>query len=131
VADAHLALHPDAGAYVVSASSGSTQQERRIWVLPTDAEPELTLDQTGRTPVLRWRNAPGHRNDYIALYPAGDTDLGDDMLKYVYLGAKPHGTLPLSELTAGIRTDEYVARLMKDDGYEVLAETMPFNLGSR
>ena len=133
-ANANLTLQPDAGAYIVSASSGSTQQERRFWVLPTDAEPELTLDQTGRTPVLRWRNAPGHRNDFIALYRAGDTDLVDDMLKYVYLGARPHGTLPLSELISGAldpEVDRYVARLMKDDGYEVLAETMPFSPGSR
>ena len=129
-AGAHLMLQPEEGEYVVSASSGSANQKHRFWVLSADAQPELILERTGDETVLRWRNAPGHRNDYIAFYPAAETDLANNMLGYVYLGARPHGTLPLSELTAGFGTGEYVARLMKDDGYEALAETLPFSAGT-
>jgi exonuclease III len=126
-ANARLVLQPDVGEYVVS---GSGTEQRRFWVLQADGEPELTLEESGSDAFLRWHNAPGHRNDYIALYPATETDLVNGMVDYVYLDARPHGSIPLSELTAGLAGPEagkYVARLMKDDGYEVLAETMPFN----
>ena len=131
--DVQLTLRPAAaGEYTVSALTPGDSYERTFWVLPRDAKPAVSVEKSDSSTRVLWRYAPGHRNDYVALYEAGEPDLINGMLGYSYIGAKPQGTMDiaalLGSLTIGPESTRYVVRLMKDDGYEVLAESPPFNI---
>lgn len=121
---------PVPGEYRVTASIDSVTLERTFWVLPAGAAPTLEVRQNGRSASLHWRNAPGNRNDYIALYDVDESDLVDGMLGFAYIDARPHGEIDIRRLQ-GVQgrmpeSRTCIARLMKDDGYQVLAETAPF-----
>ncbi len=128
------------GHYVAVAETDGGILEREFWVLPAGAEPEVTVAQAdeGRT-VVTWRNGPGHRNDYLALFAAGVPASADAILVWAYVDARPEGSLPLGALgPAGwclgtadgceFLPGRYVVRLMKDDGYDVLAESPVFTI---
>lgn len=114
----------------------ATQLERQIWVLATEARPELeVLDEAytvGEGIRLRWANGPGNRNDYIAIYAPGEAATYDGGAAFVYVGALPAGTHTLDADSAGsgwpLSAGRYVARLMEDDGDQVLAESETFDV---
>jgi len=107
-----------------------------FWVLPPEAEPQVEV--TGSTflqgePIsVRWRNAPGNRNDYLAVYPPGVPTGYDNGLAWFYTGAQPAGETRMDESTTAwgwpLEPGTWVVRLVKDDGYEVLAESRPFTV---
>jgi endonuclease/exonuclease/phosphatase family metal-dependent hydrolase len=131
------------GAYRLSAMAAGRAYEREFWVLPKGVAPTVEVAGTdnGATAdiMVHWANAPGNRNDYVALYAAASTDLVA-MLAWTYVDARPEGSLPLRALgpTGGwwLGADggwsppsgAYVLRLMKDDGYEALAESPVFEI---
>ncbi|MDX1499101.1 MAG: endonuclease/exonuclease/phosphatase family protein [Woeseiaceae bacterium] len=129
---------PAPGHYAAIANAGGTELLREFWVLAADAEPEVTVAGAEAGPVvISWTNAPGHRNDYLALFEAGVPASADAILAWAYVDARPEGSLPLNALgPAGwclgsadgcdVLPGRYVVRLMKDDGYDVLAESPVF-----
>lgn len=101
----------------------------RFWVLGRQAVPEVAV-ASGRYAVnepidVSWVNAPGNRNDYIAVFGAGD-----EQLAWRYVGAQPEGRLLLgnSSLHSGwpLGRGTYTVRLLEDDGSTVLAASDPF-----
>ncbi|MCJ7592971.1 MAG: hypothetical protein MUO51_16625, partial [Woeseiaceae bacterium] len=84
-----------------------------------------------------WSNAPGNRNDYVAVYlpgvtaqyEAGDYETG---LPWAYIDALPEGRSQLDASNAGwgwpVPPGTYVMRLMEDDGYDILAESASFEV---
>jgi endonuclease/exonuclease/phosphatase family metal-dependent hydrolase len=112
---------------------------RDFWILTGDASP--VVEVTGSTfaagegiPVA-WRDAPGNRNDYLAIhFHDAATDDGNGS-PWTYIDALPTGESRFDAGSAAsgwpLAPGEYVIRLFEDDGYEVLAESSPFTVESR
>ena len=49
---------------------------------------------------LRWRNAPGHKYDWVGIFPGGPLDVYN-YLGFSYVGALPHGRLAMTEADLG------------------------------
>ena len=128
---------PASGRYRVVLEDGQRQivSQNHFWVLPADAEPviETANESYGRDePIsLAWRNAPGNRYDWVAIYPEGSTDK-EAYLAWAHVDARIEGETALDapQAVAGwpLPAGRYVARLMTDDGYELLAESAPFEI---
>lgn len=111
---------------------------RDFWVLAEDAAPAVEVAGSsfarGEGIPVRWRDAPGNRNDYLAAYAyQAETDAGNG-LTWTYIDALPEGGKSLDATSAAgpwpLVPGEYVIRLHKDDGYDVLAESSPFRVES-
>jgi endonuclease/exonuclease/phosphatase family metal-dependent hydrolase len=111
-----------------------------FWVVDSNAKPTVSLSrdtyEVGQAIDIDWWNGPGNRNDYLGIYEIGvkpdyDPDY-DGGLTWLYINALPEGTIRLDETTSQVvwplPPGTYVARLMKDDGYEVLVESAPFDI---
>jgi hypothetical protein len=83
---------------------------------------------------VRWSDAPGNRNDYVVLARVDGIAADEFDLPFAYISARPHGRMLLDSNNAEWgwppAPGTYVARLMKDDGYEVLAESAAFVISS-
>lgn len=116
---------PQSGAYVAKVTD--RKHSRRFWVLEKDAEPVIEVTQDVQ---VRWRNGPGFRNDYVAVYASDAVDDNQSMLHYIYVDSLPHGELDLrATLAKGgevLLPGRYVVKLMKDDGYTSLAQSAEF-----
>ncbi len=79
-----------------------------------------------------WENAPGNRFDWIAVFDAGAPRESQDYRAYAYVRAESAGTLELGARTAvgewPLPPGRYVARLLLDDGFALLAESAPFEI---
>jgi len=84
---------------------------------------------------VRWQNAPGNRNDYLAAYALDVATAYENGLAWTYVAALPEGQKRLDETTSAwgwpLPPGKYVIRLVKDDGYDALAESEPFSVESR
>jgi hypothetical protein len=136
-------LHFDAalfgvGRFRVSMQNRQTHTtlQRELWVLDHDAVPQVEIIgesfAAGEGIDLRWANAPGHRNDYVVLAKVDGIAADEFDLPFAYVSARPHGSMRLDSSNAEWgwppAPGTYVARLMKDDGYEVLAESGEFTI---
>ena len=109
---------------------------REFWVLARGAAPAVDVAGDGFAagePIpVRWRNGPGNRNDYLAVVDPDVPPGYDAYATYVYVDALPEGTIEIGAATAGccwpLPPGRYVVRLIRDDGYEVLAESAPFGV---
>lgn len=107
-------------------------------MLGPGALPSITLGgrhfAQGEPVDIGWRNAPGNRLDWIAIFEADAPEDSRDYLAYCYIGARSSAGLQLDAETAEygwpLPPGRYVARLLEDDGYELLAESAPFTVGS-
>ena len=109
-----------------------------FWVRDGSAAPTISVSrdayQPGEAIEITWRNGPGNRNDYLGIYEVGIESAYlpgyDGGLTWLYIDALPEGTVVLDESTSAVSwpipPGRYVARLMKDDGYETLAESASF-----
>lgn len=130
------------GHYQLNAALPSgAQLQSDFWVLADGAQAAIEVRgqafDAGQPIPLRWQNAPGNRNDYVAVYrpdaaaqyEAGEAETG---LPWAYINALPQGELQLDASNAGwgwpLAPGSYVMRLLLDDGYEVLAESAPFEV---
>jgi acid phosphatase type 7 len=77
--------------------------------------------RAGRSIRVTWRNAPGMRRDWVGIWKAGDNDLYNDYLTFVYTGATVAGATTIEGDASTFPPGRYVVRLMKDDGYAELA----------
>jgi exonuclease III len=132
------------GHYRISATVGSDNYQREFWVLARDAAPTIEIAGTSFAAaddiVVRWQNAPGNRNDYLAIYSETDATDPEAMVAWAYTAQRPEGSIGLRDfgLQGGwsLASDEgllfppgrYIIRLLEDDGYDVLAETPVFEI---
>ncbi|MFT5140153.1 MAG: lysophospholipase L1-like esterase/endonuclease/exonuclease [Rhodothermales bacterium] len=130
------------GHYQISVSGqDGNELQNEFWILDGDREAaiEVVGDSfaVGQAIPIVWNNAPGNRNDYVAVYLPGSTaqyETGDYEigLPWAYIDALPQGRSQLDESNAGwgwpVLPGTYVMRLMKDDGYDILAESASFEV---
>ena len=124
------------GRYIAEVTHSSRSYVRKFWVLAEGIQPRIDVlrrEFAADEPVLiHWEGAPGYRNDYIAVYAADSAEEDREMLGYAYVNALPEGELDLRKGVAAsggvLQPGSYIAKLMKDDGYEVLAETRQFEI---
>ena len=96
-----------------------------FWVVRPGAQPRIDVPRrirAGATLRIAWRNAPADRFDWVGIWKARDAgDLYNSYLTFAYTGATVAGAtrIPLGRGT--YPPGEYVVRLMRDDGYGVLA----------
>lgn len=102
----------------------------RFWVVEPGAMPTLSTGKAryavGEAIDVEWANAPARRFDWVGIYAAGETDLYGGYWVYAYTGATVAGGVTFDSALLGdemLPEGEYVARLMLDDGYAVLAES--------
>jgi endonuclease/exonuclease/phosphatase family metal-dependent hydrolase len=116
--------------------NGSFSLHRDVWVLSPDAVPMVEVIGTSfeyeRGIDVRWRNAPGNRNDYVAMVRLDAAGVEEDELPWAYVGSMPQGQLRLDVSSAEWgwppADGTYVVRLLKDDGYEPLAQSPSFTI---
>ncbi|NQV87678.1 MAG: endonuclease/exonuclease/phosphatase family protein [Woeseiaceae bacterium] len=133
-----------AGHYQINvAGQDGGELQNEFWILDGDRETAVAVlgesFAVGQAIPFTWSNAPGSRNDYVAVYlpestaqyEVGDYDTG---LPWAYINALPEGRSQLDASNAGwgwpIAPGTYVMRLMKDDGYDILAESASFEVHS-
>lgn len=139
VSGTHELLPLPAGRYRLAAMADSVEYQRDFRVLSRDARPSVELDRhafhRGDPARVRWRDGPGHRNDYIAIYAAESAADVEGMLAWVYVDARPDGSLLFDDFVSrsgwSPSPGTYLLRLMKDDGYEILAESGLFEIHRR
>jgi endonuclease/exonuclease/phosphatase family metal-dependent hydrolase len=113
---------------------GKETLEKDFWVLKRDVDPSVEVVgatfRPGDSIAVKWRNAPGNRNDYVAAYKLNVPTDYENGLAWSYVGALPEGQLQLDETTTEsgwpLEPGTYVIRLVKDDGYEPMAESASF-----
>lgn len=105
-----------------------------FWIQDTDAVVTVSVTgsrfKVGEAIPVSWNNGPGNRNDYLAAYKlnvAADYENGQ---AWTYVNALPEGRAQLDQSTVEwswpLQPGSYVIRLVKDDGYEALAESASF-----
>jgi hypothetical protein len=107
---------------------GSIAATSPFWVLRPGARPRIRPAKrtfaTGESIRLRWTGGPGNRLDWIGIYRAGGTLDLYDYLGFAYVGARPNGRLAFTAADLGrLPPGRYVAGLLRDDGYTLLART--------
>jgi endonuclease/exonuclease/phosphatase family metal-dependent hydrolase len=118
---------------VLLTSRGRVLSRSTFWVVKPGARPGVSVPkrvEVGRRIKVSWRNAPADRFDWIGIYKASDTDLYNDYLAFAYTGATVAGRTSFAGSRKWYPPGRYVARLMRDDGYGVLAE-VPFTIVER
>jgi endonuclease/exonuclease/phosphatase family metal-dependent hydrolase len=115
---------------LVVTRGGSVASRSTFWVVRPGAGPRVRVAseiRAGRPIRVGWRNAPALRRDWIGIYEAGDPDLYNGYLGFAYTGASVTGRTSFAGDAQTYPPGRYVARLMRDDGYGVLAEA-PFRI---
>ena len=130
------------GHYQISvAEKNADSLQNEFWILHGNQETAVEVVgesfAVGQAIPFTWSNAPGNRNDYVAVYlpdskaqyEQQDYEVG---LPWAYINALPEGRSKLDASNAGwgwpIAPGTYVMRLMKDDGYDILAESASFEI---
>lgn len=116
--------------------AGEEVSRNQFWIVAPDARPSLALAgerfASGDPLPLVWRNGPGNRYDWIAVYEPGATE-GQSYRTWSYVGASSSGEMQLSARNVRegwpLPPGRYVARFLLDDGYAVLAESAPLHRG--
>ncbi len=125
-------LSPGAYRAALLAPDGDVLASSPFWVEARDARPSIELTAEAYAPGerigVRWRNAPGNKLDYVGIFSADEPSLYD-YLGFLYTGARPEGELEFTRADTGrLAPGDYVANLMLDDGYTILASA-PFTVG--
>jgi hypothetical protein len=94
-----------------------------------NARPSLTTNRptyaAGEPIVVSWNNAPAQQFDWVAIYSANEPDLYNNYWAYAYTQATVSGSTAFDESVLGdslLPGGDYVARLLLDDAYSVIAE---------
>ncbi len=97
-----------------------------FWVVPPNASATVRGPgrvRAGRPIRVSWTNAPAMRRDWVGIWKAGDNDLYNDYLTFVYTGATVAGSTTIAGDASTFPPGRYVVRLLKDDGYGELARS--------
>ena len=120
---------------VLVGADGTELARASFWVQEPGARPEVGVDKTDyadtEAVVVTWKNAPGHRRDWLGIYKAGDPDQMN-YLAFIYTGAAIAGTATFDEAAIGgpLEAGDYEIRLMRDDAYMTLAVSPPFSVST-
>ncbi|MGH3147056.1 MAG: hypothetical protein ACRDTR_14770 [Rubrobacter sp.] len=116
-------------------ADGSIAATSSFWVLGEGARSQVEVVRSTFAPdepvEVGWRNAPGHKLDWIGIYREGDHDFYN-YFGFLYTGAKPEGEIEFTkdDLYGGLEPGKNEARLLMDDGYAVLASA-PFSVAAK
>ena len=131
------ALFP-AGHYLLSMGKSVDQllPQNEFWVLPENAEPSVGVSagtfKAGEPITVNWSNAPGNRNDYLAIYEADKAEDNEDIRAWVYTNALPEGQVVCDGRNLQgqwpLPPGNYVVKLLKDDGYDQMGESARFTV---
>lgn len=126
---------PATGRYraILRNSRDRTVAQNDFWVLPKDARPVIETRSAGYAKgeqlSVSWRNAPGNRYDWVAIYPENPPDRYA-FAAYRHIDAQIDGEMALDAANAvagwPLPPGRYVAVLLADDGFQLLAESAPF-----
>lgn len=125
------------GHYAVSMTQQNAAELRsEFWIQDAAAVPRVSVSgkrfKAGESIDVAWQNGPGFRNDYLSVALSSSEADYDGGSAWLYVNALPDGqiTLDSSSVEFGwpIAPGDYVLRLMKDDGAEVLAESSIFTV---
>lgn len=128
-------LKPGAYDAVLVDAGGAELARAPFWMRAPGAMPEVDIDNTSYADheaiTVVWKNAPGHRRDWLGIYKAGDPDQWN-YLAFLYTGAAIEGTATFDEAAIGGPLDagDYEIRLMRDDAYMTLAVSRPFSVST-
>ncbi len=79
----------------------------------------------GQGITVSWTDAPGNRNDWLAVFRRKGVPGKDSYLGWRYIGARISGSAIVNGAIRGVQwplaRGRYAAYLLKDDGYDVLA----------
>lgn len=127
-----------AGHYRVSLldPAGFALSRNEFWILQRDASPTLEISgerfPVGEALPFAWSAAPGNRYDWVGIFPADAPSDSHAYLTYGYVDARSSGSMLLgaenAEADWPLPPGDYVARLLLDDGFEILAESTPFTV---
>ncbi len=116
--------------------TGFAVSRNEFWIVDDDATPVLQVGGArhaiGDPLLFAWQHAPGNRNDWIGIFDAAASADSEAYLTYGYVGARPSGRMHLGADTVEdawpLPAGDYVARLLLDDGFVLLAESAPFTI---
>jgi hypothetical protein len=121
------------GAYDAVVIDGSLGELARttFWVRAKGAGPKVRAAsvRSGRPVAVRFARAPGNQWDWVGIYARGAANpKRDSYLDWEHTGGLTAGTVRLTEREDGDSTwplppGKYVATLLVDDSYQVLART--------
>ena len=117
--------------------AGEILSRNELWVLASGATPSVAVAgehyAPGEPVQVSWRNGPGNRLDWVAVYDAEAPPDSEDYVAYGYVAARSSGELELDAQTVDfgwpLPPGRYVLRLLADDGYGLLAESGVFTVG--
>ncbi len=122
-------------------ATGATLARAPIWVYERGTRARMTTDadtyRPGQPVTVSWDRAPGQHFDWIGLYQCTRTcDVPGSYLSYRYTRTRIEGSLTLSDAVAPgegappwpLPPGQYVARLLVDDSYRVIAQTPRFRV---
>jgi endonuclease/exonuclease/phosphatase family metal-dependent hydrolase len=118
------ALRPGRYDALLVTRGGRVASRSTFWVVRPGAQATVRVSTrvvAGRPIRVAWGNAPAMRRDWVGIWKAGDPDLYNDYLTFVYTGATVAGTTTIAGDARTFPPGRYVVRLMKDDGYAELA----------
>jgi hypothetical protein len=128
-------LKPGAYEAILVGADGVELARASFWMQAPGAMPGVDVDRTSYADneaiKVIWKNAPGHRRDWLGIYKAGDPDQLN-YLAFAYTGAAIEGTATFDEATIGgpLEAGDYEIRLMRDDAYMALAVSRPFSVST-
>jgi endonuclease/exonuclease/phosphatase family metal-dependent hydrolase len=123
------------GAYQLSLrdTAGVETSRNDFRIVAPDAKPVIEVGgerfSSDEPLPVAWQNAPGNRYDWVGVYQAAVSG-EQNYSAWSYIGARSAGTMQLAAENAAqawpLRPGRYVARLLLDDGYALLAKSAPF-----
>jgi len=120
-------LPPAEYAVILLNEANEELSRSRFWVLARDAQPSISTDKpsyrVGETISVLWANSPAYCWDWVGVYALDDPDLYNNYLVFAYTESRSSGELSLSSEDFGeaLPAGEYEVRLLRDDGYFVMA----------
>jgi hypothetical protein len=138
--DGQFAITADqlpAGHHVLSMTQrNGADLTSELWVQDPAATPQVSISgrsfKAGESIDVAWQNGPGYRNDYLSIATSNSVADYDGGIAWLYVNALPDGKITLNASTVEfgwpVAPGNYVLRLLKDDGDEVLAESSVFTV---
>lgn len=118
------------GAYMAILADSNNEELSKVlfWVTAKGEHPLLTVSKKSfkeKEPItVAWKNAPGNKWDWIAIYKTGESDVGE-YLAYQYINAGIEGELTFNPqvLEKPLEKGDYELRLLSNDSFIKLTST--------
>jgi hypothetical protein len=126
-------LQPGTYDVVLLTAEDAEVSRSRFWVVEPDALASVSAPESiaaGDDIEISWADAPARKWDWVGIYSAGEVDLYSGYWAFAYTDASVAGSYTFTADDLGdemLAPGDYVAVLMSDDGYAVLA-SQPFTV---